>query len=235
MKLESWRGNVQLSLKVAATTCIWLLATVLRVIAGQFKGRLLRVPSGGGTRPTADRVREAVFSMLGSMADLCVLDLYAGTGALGIEALSRGARQAAFVEASVHACRCIRENLSNLTLESRSRVVHALVERAKRDVTELAPYDLVFCDPPWSGIDTQWEFLARMNISELLLPRGRLVLEHPATTNLDLGLWGQLEFGCTRFWGDSAVTILKKADVRDDRQLPKDGCPEHPTTNDNPS
>ncbi len=182
----------------------------MRVIAGLLKGRSLNAPRGSNTRPTADRVREAMFSMLGSMENLNVLDLYAGTGALGIEALSRGARQAVFVEASRHASDCIRRNLSDLTLEGRSHLLSRFVERAEHEMSRWAPYDLAFCDPPWSRIADAWKVLAGMNIAKLLTSGGRLVFEHPANSLVELGRWGQMDVASIRAWGDSAVTILKK-------------------------
>ncbi len=124
------------------------------------------------TRPTADRVKEALFSMLGSMRSLNVLDLYAGTGALGIEALSRGASHALFVEAGSDAVRCIKQNLYSLKLKDRASVVHKRVERAKHEIALRAPYDVVLCDPPWSRIDAVWKFLAALNVGELLTPAG---------------------------------------------------------------
>jgi 16S rRNA (guanine966-N2)-methyltransferase len=91
----------------------------LRVVAGEFKGRRLQAPRGSRTRPTADRVREALFSMLGDVGDARVLDLYAGSGALGIEALSRGAGSAVFVERDARAAAAIERNLDSLGLEAR--------------------------------------------------------------------------------------------------------------------
>jgi 16S rRNA (guanine966-N2)-methyltransferase len=197
----------------------------MRVIAGQLKGRTLKAPRGNNTRPTADRVREAVFSMLGSMEDLNILDLYAGTGALGIEALSRGASQAVFVEASAMALQCIRTNLSDLALEGQSCVVPKVVERAGREIAKWAPYDLAFCDPPWAKIDVTWRILGGIKIEDLLVPGGRLVLEHPAKADIHVGNWGNLRVSNVRAWGDSAVTILEKTAMRQ--------MPEHPTTDDN--
>src|SRR5262252_2407171 len=103
----------------------------MRVIAGKFRGRPLRAPRGLTTRPTADRAREAIFQILGDLTDLSVLDLYAGTGALGIEALSRGARHAVFVESDAGAVRAIRENLTRLGLAGQTTLVTSTVERAR--------------------------------------------------------------------------------------------------------
>jgi 16S rRNA (guanine966-N2)-methyltransferase len=119
----------------------------LRVVAGTYKGRRLAAPRGTRTRPTADRVREALFSMLGDVGGARVLDLYAGSGALGIEALSRGADSAVFVERDARAVAAIERNLAAVGVEAnvvRQDVVRFL---ARAD----GAFDLVFCDPPYDS------------------------------------------------------------------------------------
>ncbi len=121
----------------------------MRVVAGELRGRKLVAPAGDATRPTADRVREALFSILGDISGLRVLDLYAGSGALGIEALSRGAAAAVFVDSSQAAVTAIRRNLSELGLQApvqRRDVLAYLATAAGGD-----PYDLVFADPPYDS------------------------------------------------------------------------------------
>jgi 16S rRNA (guanine966-N2)-methyltransferase len=120
----------------------------VRVVAGEFKGRRLRAPRGMRTRPTADRVREALFSMLGDVSDARVLDLYAGTGALGIEALSRGAASALFVEREPRAAAAIEENLRSLGLDQAVLRRDALRFLGRGEGT----FDLVFCDPPYDFV-----------------------------------------------------------------------------------
>jgi 16S rRNA (guanine966-N2)-methyltransferase len=117
----------------------------MRVVAGRHKGRRLRAPAGAGTRPTADRVREALFSILGPVDGLRVLDLYAGSGALGIEALSRGADSAVFVERDPRAVAAIERNLESLGVEE--EVLRDDVVRFLRRGS--GTFDLVFCDPPY--------------------------------------------------------------------------------------
>jgi 16S rRNA (guanine966-N2)-methyltransferase len=117
----------------------------MRVVAGEFKGRRLHAPRGAGTRPTADKVREALFSMLGDVSGARVLDLYAGSGALGIEALSRGAESAVFVERDGKALAALRRNLE---------AVDAVAEVRRQDVIRFlshpeGTFDLVLCDPPY--------------------------------------------------------------------------------------
>ena len=121
----------------------------MRVVAGELRGRKLVAPAGGATRPTADRVREALFSILGDVSGLRVLDLYAGSGALGIEALSRGAAAAVFVDSSQAAVTAIRRNLSELGLEAPVQRRDALAYLAAAAGGD--PYDLVFADPPYDS------------------------------------------------------------------------------------
>ncbi len=122
----------------------------LRIIAGEAKGRKLRTLKGNETRPTSDRVREALFSSLGvRVVDANVLDLYAGSGALGIEALSRGASKATFVESSTEAAEVIRKNLTETRLGEESAVLNLAVEHFL-DSQPVRTFDLVFLDPPYS-------------------------------------------------------------------------------------
>ena len=119
----------------------------MRVVAGTLGGRRLRVPRGTRTRPTADRVREALFSILGDMSGVQVLDLFAGSGALGIEALSRGAAAAVFVDSARQSVEAIRRNLSELSLEAAVHRRDALAFLGAAAGT--ARFGLVFVDPPY--------------------------------------------------------------------------------------
>ncbi|HVJ17495.1 MAG TPA: 16S rRNA (guanine(966)-N(2))-methyltransferase RsmD [Polyangiaceae bacterium] len=179
----------------------------LKVIAGSERGRPLRAPRGLTTRPTSGRARQALFNMLGDLAGLSVLDLYAGSGALGIEALSRGARSAVFVESERAALGCIRHNLSELGLEERARVLPVRVEVARKSLQE-ERFDLILCDPPWAEIAAAWVQIERW-VFLCLEPDGRLVLEHPAASPP-----GELQ-GSTllaqRSWGDTGMSIFSRA------------------------
>jgi len=124
---------------------------VTRIVAGAAGGRRLAVPPGRNTRPTSDRTREALFSALAALTDLDgarVLDLYAGSGAVGLEALSRGAAHALLVEADPRAARVLRDNASTLSLAG-AQVRADRVERLAEDTPD-APYDVVFADPPYA-------------------------------------------------------------------------------------
>ncbi len=133
----------------------------MRVVAGTAGGRPLISPEGTTTRPTSDRVRESIFNMLfslGATEGAAVVDLYAGSGALGIEALSRGAESCVFVEQDRHAVSVIRENLETLRLEDRATVVQAdVLSWLQRQSSEAPPFDLALIDPPYA--DEPWEVL----------------------------------------------------------------------------
>jgi 16S rRNA (guanine966-N2)-methyltransferase len=150
----------------------------VRVIAGTHRGRLLRAPPGTATRPTADRVREAIFDVLSSMTAMegkTVLDLFAGSGAMGIEALSRGASGAVFVESDTGALRVIRANLSALGLEDRATVVRAeALGWLATPAGSAARFDLALCDPPYA-FDAWTQLLAGLSASVAVLESSRPV------------------------------------------------------------
>jgi 16S rRNA (guanine966-N2)-methyltransferase len=117
----------------------------VRIIAGTHRGRRIVAPKGRDTRPTSDRVRENAFNLIGPVDDAEVLDLFAGSGAMGLEALSRGAARATFVDVDRDACRVIDANLDKLGLRATvlcQDVLRALAQESRR-------YDLVLCDPPY--------------------------------------------------------------------------------------
>ncbi|WP_437733063.1 16S rRNA (guanine(966)-N(2))-methyltransferase RsmD [Sorangium sp. So ce1335] len=185
----------------------------MRVIAGRLGGRRLAAPRGEGTRPTADRVREALFSSLGDVTGALVCDLYAGTGALGIEALSRGARRAVFVENGRPALATLRENLAALGLDEAARVVPLPVERAlellRDEVRDEGPFDLALLDPPYAALARAAAAAARLaGPLGLLAPAGRLVLEH-ARRDPSPEIAG-LTCAAVRTYGDTAVSFYTR-------------------------
>jgi 16S rRNA (guanine966-N2)-methyltransferase len=193
----------------------------VRVIAGRLGGRELRAPSGRTTRPTSDRVREALFSMLGELAGARVLDLFAGSGALGIEALSRGARHATFVESGRPALAVLRENLRRLELGSSATVLATTVARAQSSLARQAPFDLVLADPPWTALDGAIFELSRTITPELLAGGFRLVIEHPTRTPLELAGRTDLELSTRRAWGDTSVSIFVASTTQTAANSPK--------------
>jgi 16S rRNA (guanine966-N2)-methyltransferase len=170
----------------------------VRVVAGEFKGRRLRAPRGMRTRPTADRVREAVFSMLGDVAGARVLDLYAGSGALGIEALSRGAASAVFVESDPRAVAAIRENLRSLGLDEPVRRQDALRFLARAE----GRFDLVFCDPPYDSVPRVAGPLSE-RLPAVLAEGARMVTESDKRTPLEL----PFALLADRTYGDTRIAI----------------------------
>jgi len=152
----------------------------LRVIGGSVRGRRLRVPPGKDVRPTQDRVRESLFSILGDRVEGCVvLDAFAGSGALGIEALSRGAGRAVFCDERADCVRAIQENLKKCALADRAVVLRTRFPEGLSRVREAlnGPCDLVFLDPPYGaeGVEQTLEGLRRF---ALLKERARIVFEH---------------------------------------------------------
>jgi 16S rRNA (guanine966-N2)-methyltransferase len=176
----------------------------VRVVAGRLGGRRLRAPRGRDTRPTSDRVREALFSMLGSVEGERVLDLFAGSGALAIEALSRGAASATLVERDARAVGVRRANLEALGLGSdEAKVVHATAEAALRDASRGGDtYDLVLLDPPYRDATAWGRELARA-LPAVLAPNARVVAESDRRAPLDLDLPVIRE----RRYGDTLIRI----------------------------
>lgn len=157
----------------------------MRIIAGTAGGRRFAVPPGGATRPTSDRAREALFSTLSSLLDLegaRVLDLYAGSGALGLEALSRGAAAATFVESDAAAARLIARNADDLGLAG-ADVVFRTVRHFVYQLAESTAYDVVFVDPPYKlAADEIRRLLARLAPN---LPGGAVVVVERSSRDAD--------------------------------------------------
>jgi 16S rRNA (guanine966-N2)-methyltransferase len=177
------------------------------VVAGEARGRRLVAPPGFDTRPTSDRVREAVFSSLESMGAVegaRVVDLFAGTGALGIEALSRGAVHATFVEQDQRALTAIRTNLRTTGAEGRATVVRSSVERWLEDPAHGGSADLAFADPPYAW--GAWPTL----LSLLDVPLAVLESGH------DLALTEGWHVVRQKRYGTTVVTIASRADRKGD-------------------
>lgn len=172
----------------------------MRVVAGLAGGRRLQAPAGRKVRPTSERVREALFNALGSLDAVegaSVVDLFAGTGALGIEALSRGAASATFVDADPRAVRSIRENLKVTGLGERARVVQADVLRFLADPPP-DPYDVAFADPPYAF--GGWPALLAV------VPARLLAIE--ARSHVDVGeRWHAIR---SRRYGDTVLTLVRR-------------------------
>jgi 16S rRNA (guanine(966)-N(2))-methyltransferase RsmD len=177
----------------------------MRVIAGRVKGHHLQAPRGMDTRPTSDKVREAVFAMLGDrFADGRVLDLFAGTGALGIEALSRGASDAVFVERRPPACQVIRANLKHTRLEDQSKVLCAPVERLLPRLD--GPFDLVLLDPPYAYPDLH-RIMALVGAARVIGDETTVVFEHSPRFDVEKR-YAHLALARQKVYGDTAISIF---------------------------
>jgi len=167
----------------------------LRVVAGEFKGRTLHAPPGRTVRPTSDKVRGAIFNVLGDIGGLRVLDLFAGTGALGIEALSRGAADATFVDTDPAPA---QRNVDAIGIEATVDRREALRFLANTK----ARYDLVFADPPYSSAPSLGAALTQL-LPAVLSKNARIVTESDKRAPLDVGF--PLEF--ERDYGDTRIRI----------------------------
>jgi 16S rRNA (guanine966-N2)-methyltransferase len=182
----------------------------VRIIGGEFRGRTLLVPRGGRVRPTSDLVRESIFNILGTVWTYQrVLDLFAGTGALGIEALSRGAVEAVFVEQGRSALKSIRDNLEALNLTSRARVLPVAAKRGIKILAERGEkFDLIFMDPPY-GKDLVGVTLQEIAERGILSITGVIVVEHSSMEVVSSPQ--RVELYLQRRYGDTAISIYRGA------------------------
>jgi 16S rRNA (guanine(966)-N(2))-methyltransferase RsmD len=181
----------------------------MRVIAGAARGRQLIAPAGTRVRPTSDRVKEALFSTLtsrfGSIAGLAVLDLFAGSGALGIEALSRGAIKAVFVDSHPESIQLIGRNLQLTGFNAGAQIIRMDALKALNSLSSnVDRFDIIFADPPYALTDHYGQLLSGIRAGHLLAPDGTVVLEADSRTNLQLPdhlqLQGKKAYGDTTLW-----------------------------------
>jgi 16S rRNA (guanine966-N2)-methyltransferase len=173
----------------------------MRIIAGSHRGRRIAAPKGVSTRPTGDRVREAAFNLIGPVDDARVLDLFAGSGAFGLEALSRGAASVTFVESDRAACRTISENLEKLKLTGARVTCGDALSAVRR---ETRPYDLILVDPPYEAWNELEPKLAQ-HLPRLLAREGLLVVETGARTEPAL----PLPIRTSRRYGSARLTLFE--------------------------
>ena len=173
----------------------------MRIIAGSRKGHRIAAPKGFATRPTGDRVREAAFNLIGPVDGASVIDLYAGSGAMGLEALSRGAANAVFVEADREGCRAIERNLDKLRLTGATVLCRDVLQAL---ASERRKYDLVLLDPPYEMTD--YSPLARY-LPAVLAEDGLLVVESSARVHPELPLHERT----SRRYGSARLTLFEHA------------------------
>jgi 16S rRNA (guanine966-N2)-methyltransferase len=153
----------------------------MRVIAGTYRSRRLTAPPGIETRPTSDRLRETLFNVLAPRIEGAVFaDLYAGSGAVGVEALSRGARMVCFADAAPAALAAVRKNLATLEIKSGFRIEAGKVSATLRRMASIEPFSVIFLDPPYAAIDEYARTLGSIGagVDSLLTPDGIVVAEH---------------------------------------------------------
>ncbi|MFO0773486.1 MAG: 16S rRNA (guanine(966)-N(2))-methyltransferase RsmD [Nitrospiraceae bacterium] len=190
----------------------------MRVIAGQYKGRRLRAPDGFHVRPTSDRVKEALFSILGArIVGARVLDLYAGSGALGIEALSRGAASVTFVDDHPASVTCLRQNLSLCGVTQPVHITTGRVDRFVRKPSHAAAsdgYDVLLADPPYDAVPEVADWANHLP-ERYLREDAVAALEHGVKTAPPTRI-GTLPLHRTYTYGDTAVTIYRRPEPRDE-------------------
>ncbi|MFH1829152.1 MAG: 16S rRNA (guanine(966)-N(2))-methyltransferase RsmD [Pseudomonadota bacterium] len=179
----------------------------MRVIAGKAKGHKLVTPSSDRVRPALDQVKEAIFNILYDVTDLRILDLFAGSGSIGIEALSRGASEAVFVEEWSKAVAAIKRNLKHCKLEEKSRIICTSVDKGLAIlIKEEKPFDLIFVDPPYEK-DLVNPTLKKLTASPLVDMQSRIIVEHhPKEPILEIP---GLTLTDTRKYGQTLVTFLE--------------------------
>jgi 16S rRNA (guanine966-N2)-methyltransferase len=175
----------------------------MRIIAGSRKGTRILAPKGRDTRPTGDRVREAVFNLIGPVDGMEVLDLYAGSGAMGLEALSRGAAHATFIEADREAAQTIVRNLEKLRLENATVLREDAARRLANDAASGRRYDLVLIDPPYRMLPGVLPMLAA-NLPAVVASDGLVVVESDSHEEPDL----PLQLRTSRRYGSARVTVF---------------------------
>lgn len=179
----------------------------MRVISGTLKGRVLKGPKTHDTRPVLDQVKESLFNILPNPEGLRVLDIFAGTGAIGIEALSRGAQNAVFIEKDSRALRVLLENLTACNLLERVHVLHRSSDLALKILKKKkAEYDWIFCDPPYDR-DLVNQTISDPNLLALTTPETLLIVEHSPRERPESKFWQSVDM---REYGQTRMSFLRR-------------------------
>ena len=185
----------------------------MRIVAGQFKGRQIQAPEGRNTRPTTDRVREALFNLLAhnsampEIENARIIDLFAGSGALGFEAISRGAGFCLFVEIAAGARGIIRNNIEAFQLFGNTRIHRrSAIDLGPKPAGLGAPFDIAFIDPPY-GQELVGPALRQLERGEWMSPNGIAIIETPQDEHGEFDGWEELD---SRVYGETRVTIVQR-------------------------
>jgi 16S rRNA (guanine966-N2)-methyltransferase len=181
----------------------------MRIVGGEARGRLIRLPKGCRIRPTADRIKESLFAILYRVEGVSFLDIFAGSGNVGLEALSRGARYAVFVEKEPRLADSIRSNLRMLGSENRAEVINADAERGIRGLAKRTErFDILFADPPYEEGFVP-EIMKWLEGGSLLAKNGIIVLQHSVRETLEGSSVQSLVVTDQRRYGDTMLSFLK--------------------------
>jgi 16S rRNA (guanine966-N2)-methyltransferase len=181
----------------------------MRIIGGKAKGKTLCFPSGSRERPTSDFLREALFNLLGSLEDITFLDLFAGSGSVGLEAASRGANKVCFVERNIKLAEVIKKNIQTCCQDKTCCIITAEIEYALRDLFKnRREYDIIFADPPYNnGL-----VLITLNLLkkyQIFKEDGVIVIQHSIRENFAESVVENIHMEDQRKYGDNALTFLK--------------------------
>lgn len=186
---------------------------VLNVTAGELKGRKLYSPKSRVVRPTGARVREALFSIIGeNVLEANVLDIFSGSGTIGIEALSRGAKSCTFVESSAGVIEVLKRNIKELGLRERTSIIPLDATKAIKMIknsNEKNKFDIIFLDPPYSRFNQTQELILSISTEDILTPAGTIVWEHDSKRSPEK-FYGSLENDFTKRYGDTSITFFSK-------------------------
>ena len=184
----------------------------MRIIGGEYKSRSIAMPRGVEMRPTQDKVREALFNILGDISGKKVLELFAGSGAFGIEAISRGAGSVTFVDNNFRCIQTIKSNLASLGVPaSMYSVIRADALKFPAKVAQGSEkYDIIFLDPPYYR-DMAKKCLISIDSCDIVTPTGMIIVEHFKKDALEVAEFERLVFVDERRYGDTVITILRRA------------------------
>ncbi len=183
----------------------------MRIIGGEYKSRAIAMPRGVEIRPTQDKVREALFNMLGDISGRRVLELFAGSGAFGIEAISRGAGSVTFVDNNFRCAQAVKSNLGSLGVPgSKHDVIKAdALKFPQRLGKAREKYDIIFLDPPYYR-DMAKKCLITIDSYDIVSPNGLVIVEHFKKDALEVAELERLVFVDERRYGDTIITILRR-------------------------